>query len=122
MAKALVGFVVCGSLLLGGAAHADGCPGPGDELGVFAGTHLWNPEGGVGRPNADPSSQVQHGGLLGLRFATVLHPRFSLEAELGLSLSNTVGGPANPYFDASARVLGIGYRAQGVFQFLNGSV
>lgn len=103
-----------------GIARADFSPEY--ELGVFGGAHLWNPLGGVGRPDDSEASQVEHGGLLGVRLGLGLHTRFALEAELGFAPSFTKGlASANdPTFDVSARVLGIGYRIQGLVHILTG--
>jgi len=120
MKKSISALVILTGVAFGGVARADFSPEY--ELDLFGGTHLWNPQGGVGRLDNTEASQVNHGGLLGIRFSVGLHRHFFLEGELGLSPSNTRGGEPNPKFDSSARVLGIGYRLQGLVHILTGRV
>lgn len=95
---------------------------PEYELGVFGGAHLWNPSTGVGRLDSTEASQVDHGGLFGVRLGLGLHARFMIETELALAPSNTRGivSANDPKFDVSARVLGIGYRLDGLVHILTG--
>ena len=111
------------SLAAAETAHAAGSPEY--ELGVFGGAHLWNPDSGVGRIDVSEAGQVSHGGLFGVRLGVGLHARFMIETELGLSPSFTKGierADDKQKFDASARVLGIGYRVQGLLHVLTGRV
>ncbi len=100
-------------LAYAGSVRAD--YSPEYELGVFGGGHLWNPGSGVGRTSSAEDNQVAHGGLFGIRVGIGLHPRFMLEAELGLSPSTTKG-------DQPAQLLGIGYRLQGLVHLLTGRI
>lgn len=123
MNKTITTLALALSLAAAGSAQAAGSPEY--ELGVFGGAHLWNPDSGVGRLDAGEASQVSHGGLFGVRLGLGLHARFMLETELGLAPSFTKGiekTDEKKSFDVSARVLGIGYRLQGLLHVLTGRV
>jgi outer membrane protein OmpA-like peptidoglycan-associated protein len=83
------------------------------EIGVFAGTHIWNEDNELGVNDNDPGTTTPDIGVAaGLRFAFNIIPRLALEAEGMINPTKTKAGGAN--------LILIGVRGHLVFHILNG--
>src|SRR5262245_36027444 len=122
LARALVavGIVAGGSVARGQTtqpAPQELPPPPGSfdkvEIGVFAGTHIWNEDNELGVNDNDTRTTTPEIGVAaGLRFAFNLIPRLAIEAEGMINPTKTKAGDAN--------LLLIGVRGHLVFHILEG--
>ncbi len=119
-----VGFILVGGTLAR-AQEATPPPAPAQELpeakggpdrveiGVFAGTHIWNDANELGVNDNDPGTTVPDIGVAaGLRLAVNIIPRLAIEAEGMLNPTKSKAGDASLFL--------IGARGHLVFHILDG--